>query len=97
MVSNFYLPYCGAQFETKDTKRIMKIMPNSAFVKVLRSSGGEKADGLSGVCQKVELPVEVVPEKGEVVLGCFVTTLTLEERRVEGGDFCWNSVKTWSG
>ena len=41
-------------------------------------------------------PVEVVPEKGEVVLGCFVETLTLEERRVAGSDFCWNYVKNWS-
>ena len=41
--------------------------------------------------------MEVVRLKGEVVLGCFVETLTLEERRVEGGDFCCNSVKNWSG
>ena len=46
-----------------------------------------------GGCEKVVLPAEVVPEKGEVVLGCFVKTLTLEERRVAGGDFRWNSVK----
>ena len=62
----------------------MKIMPNSNFVEVLRSSGGEKADGFSGGCEKVVLPVEVVPEKGEVVLGCFVETLILEKRRVVG-------------
>ena len=43
------------------------------------------------------LPVEVVPEKGEVVLGCFFETLTLEERRVAGGDFRWNLAKNWSG
>ena len=42
------------------------------------------------------LPVEVVPVKGVVVLGCFVKTLTLEERRVAGGDFCCNLVKNWS-
>ena len=75
----------------------MKIMPNSAFVEVLRSSRGEKADGFSGGCEKVVLSVEVVPEKGEVVLGFFVETLTLEERRVAGGDFRWNLVKNWSG
>ena len=33
------------------------------------------------------LPVEVVPVKGdgELVLGCFVKTLTLEERQVAEG------------
>ena len=59
--------------------------------------GGEKADGLSGGCKKVVLPVEVVPVKGEVVLGCFVKTLNIEEMRVEGGYFRCNSVKNWSG
>ena len=39
------------------------------------------------------LPVEVIPEKGEVALGCFVETLTLKERRVAGGDFRWDFVK----
>ena len=40
-----------------------------------------------GECKKVLLPVEVVPVKGEgeVVLGCFVETLTLKERQVAGG------------
>ena len=42
-------------------------------------------------------PVEVVPVKGEVVLGCFVETLTLEERQVAGNAFRCNSVKNWSG
>ena len=32
-----------------------------------------------------------------MVLGCFVETLTLEERRVAGGDFRWNSVNNWYG
>ena len=32
-----------------------------------------------------------------MVLGCFVEMLTLEERRVAGGDFRWNLVKSWSG
>ena len=52
--------------------------------------------GFSGGCKKVVLPVEVVPDKEELVLGCFVETLTLEERRVTGGDFRWNSVNNWS-
>ena len=71
-------------------------MPNSAFVEVLRSLWGGKADGFSGGCDKVVLPVEVVPEKGEVVLGCFVKILTLGERRVAGGEFRCNLVKNWS-
>ena len=39
-----------------------------------------------GGCKKVVFPVEVVPVKGEevVVLGCFVETMTLEERQVAG-------------
>ena len=56
----------------------MKIMPNSAFVEVLRSLGGEKADGFLGGCKNVVLPVEVVSEKGEVFLGYFVETLILK-------------------
>ena len=47
-------------------------------------------------CKKVVLPVEVLPEKGEVVLGYFVETLTLEERRVAGGDFRCNLVNNLS-
>ena len=49
--------------------------------------GGEKVAGFLGGCKKVLLPVEVVPVKGEgeVVLGCFVETLTLKERQVAGG------------
>ena len=43
------------------------------------------------------LTVEVFPEKGEVVLGCFVEKLTLEERWVVVGSFCWNLVKNWYG
>ena len=35
--------------------------------------------------------------EGEVVLGCFVKTLTLEERHVAGGDFRCNLVNNWSG
>ena len=49
--------------------------------------GGEKADGFSGGHNKVVLPVEVVPEKGEVVLGCLVETLTLRERKGRGVTF----------
>ena len=73
----------------------MKIMPNSAFVEVLR--GGEGGWLLGGGCKKLVFPVEVVPLKGEVVLGFFVKTLTLEERQVAGGDFHCNLVKNWSG
>ena len=45
------------------------------------------------------LPVEVVPVngEGEVVLGCFVKMLTLEERQVAWVDFHCNSVQNWSG
>ena len=54
-------------------------------------------NGFSVGYKKVVLLVKVVPEKGEMVRGCFVETLTLEERRVAGGDFRCNSVKNWSG
>ena len=43
------------------------------------------------------LTMEVVPEKGEVVLGFFFKTLTIEERRVAEGDFRCILVKNWSG
>ena len=35
--------------------------------------------------------------EGEVVLGCFVETLTLEERQVAGGGFHCSLVENWSG
>ena len=77
-MSNFYLPYCGAHFEPEDPKRIMKIMLNSAFVEVLRSSGGRRRVDYRGGGENVVLPVEVVSEKGEVFLGYFVETLILK-------------------
>ena len=42
--------------------------------------GGEKAAGFLGGCKKVVFSMEVgmVKGEGEVVLGCFVETLTLE-------------------
>ena len=67
------------------------------FCRIFLFLGGEKAGGLSGGCEKLMLPVEVVPVKGGVVLGCFVETLTLKERQVAGGDFRCNLVKNWSG
>ena len=56
----------------------MKIMLNSAFVEVLRSSGGRRRVDYRGGCENVVLPVEVVSEKGEVFLGYFVETLILK-------------------
>ena len=50
-----------------------------------------------GGCEKVVFPVEVVTEKGGVVLGCFVKTFTLEEMRVAEVDFRCILVKNWSG
>ena len=42
MVSNFYLPYCGAHFNPEDPKRVMKIMPNYIFVEGVRSLVGRR-------------------------------------------------------
>ena len=49
------------------------------------------------------LPMELVTVKGEgegegeVVIGCFVETLSIEERSVAGGGFLCNLVDNWSG
>ena len=98
-VIEFLPPLLWRPLRARGTQESHEYYSQFHFCRSSSFLSGEKADGFSGGCEKVVLTVEVVLVKGEeeVVLGCFVKTLTLDERQMAGGDFCCNLVNNWSG